>query len=64
MTLSFTVPNLACSSCVQAVTQAIQAVDATAQVKADPKTKAVTVETEAPEATITAAITEAGYTVA
>lgn len=64
MTLALTVPNLACSACVETVTQAIQAVDATAQVTADPKTKAVTIDTDAPESAIKAAITGAGYTVA
>ena len=46
MTLEFTVPNLACSACVEAVTKAVQAVDAAAQVNADPKTKQVSVTTE------------------
>ncbi|HSM84403.1 MAG TPA: heavy-metal-associated domain-containing protein [Nodosilinea sp.] len=64
MTLSLTVPNLACSACVETVTQAIHAVDAAAQVIADTKTKAVTVATEASEADIKQAITAAGYTVA
>lgn len=64
MTLSLTVPNLACSACVETVTQAIHAVDAAAQVTADTKTKAVTVATEASEADIKQAITAAGYTVA
>jgi copper chaperone len=64
MTLSFTIPNLACSSCVKAVTQAIHAVDATAQVSADTKTKLVAIDTEAPASAIQAAITGAGYTVA
>ncbi len=64
MTLSFTVPNLACSACVETVTKAIQTVDATAQVNADPKTKQVNVTTEASEAIIQQAIIDAGYTVA
>jgi copper chaperone len=64
MTLSFTVPNLACSACVEAVTKAVQAVDATAQVNADPKTKQVAITTEAAESAIKQAIVDAGYTVA
>lgn len=64
MTLSFTVPNLACSACVEAVTKAVQAVDATAQVNADPKTKQVSITTEAAESAIKQAIVDAGYTVA
>lgn len=64
MSLSFTVPNLACSSCVKAVTQAIQTIDRTAQVNADPKTKQVNVTTAAAETVVKQAIIDAGYTVA
>lgn len=64
MTIQLTVPNLACSACVNTVTQAIQAVDATAQVNADPKTKQVNVTTAASETEIKQAIAAAGYTVA
>ncbi len=64
MSITFTVPNLACSACVDTVTQAIHAVDATAQVTADPKTKQVEVATDASKAAIQQAIVEAGYTVA
>lgn len=64
MSLEFTVPNLACSACVDTVTKAIQAVDATAQVKANPATKQVEVATSASEAAIQQAIVTAGYTVA
>lgn len=46
------------------MTQAIQAIDTTAQVKADPTTKQVEVATVAAEAAIKQAIVEAGYTVA
>ncbi|PZU95649.1 MAG: copper resistance protein CopZ [Leptolyngbya sp.] len=64
MTMQLTVPNLACSACVDTVTQAIQAIDAAAQVNADPKTKQVNVTTAASEAEIKQAIAAAGYTVA
>jgi copper chaperone len=64
MTLEFTVPNLACSACVDTVTRAIQAIDTTAQVKADPTTKQVEVATVAAEAAIKQAMVAAGYTVA
>ncbi|WOD40286.1 heavy-metal-associated domain-containing protein [Nodosilinea sp. E11] len=64
MTIQLTVPNLACSACVETVTKAIQAVDADAQVAADPKTKLVNVTTAASETAIKQAITTAGYTVA
>ena len=64
MTLQLTVPNMACSACADTITQAIQAIDATAIVEADPKTKLVNVETQAAEAEIKQAVTAAGYTVA
>lgn len=63
MALEFTVPNLACSACVDTVTKAIQAIDTTAQVKADSTTKQVEVTTNAAEAAIKQAIVDAGYTV-
>lgn len=64
MTLEFTVPDLACSACVDTVTKAIQAIDTTAQVKADPTTKQVEVTNNVSEADIIKqAIVEAGYTV-
>jgi len=62
--LDLTVPNLACSACVETVTKAIHGVDAEAQVAADPNTKQVSVVTAAAAADIEHAITAAGYTVA
>ena len=64
MKLDLNVPNLACSACVETVTKAVQAVDGKAQVAADPKTKQVSIITDAAEADIKNAITSAGYTVA
>jgi copper chaperone len=64
MTLQLTVPNMACSACGETITKAIQAVDPTATVQADPKTKLVSVETQASETTVREAITEAGYSIA
>ncbi|MEA5449249.1 heavy-metal-associated domain-containing protein [Leptolyngbya sp. CCNP1308] len=64
MSIVFTVPDLACSACVGTVTQAIQAIDTTAQIKADPTTKQVEVTTDASEFVIKQAIVDAGYTVA
>lgn len=63
MTLQFKVPNMACSACSDTIAKAIQAVDSTANVQADLKTKLVDVETQAPETAIRAAVTAAGYTV-
>lgn len=64
MSLQFTVPNMACSACSETITTAIKAIDPSAQVTADPKTKKVSVETQASETSIKTAVTEAGYTVA
>jgi copper chaperone len=62
MTLQLTVPDMACSACSEKITQAILALDATALIQADPKTKQVQIETQISEAAIKAAITTAGYT--
>ncbi len=64
MTLQLTVPNMACSACSDTITKAIQAIDPTATVQADTKTKQVNVETQAAETAIKQAIVDAGYTVA
>ena len=63
MTLEFKVPNMACSACVTTITNAVTAIDATATVEADPKTKQVKIETQQPEAMVKQAIAAAGYTV-
>jgi copper chaperone len=66
MTLQFTVPDMACSACVETIAQAIAAIDPTAKVEADLKTKRVNVETQKPELEVMVkqAIAAAGYTVA
>lgn len=64
MAIELTIPDLACAACVDTVTKAIQAVDAAAQVRADPTTKQVEVITQASESAIKQAIVEAGYRVA
>ncbi len=63
MKLELKVPNMACSACGEAITKAIQAIDPAAKVEADPKTKLVSVETQASEAVVTEAITSAGYSI-
>jgi copper chaperone len=63
MTLQLTVPNMACSACGDTITKAIKAIDPVATVQADPKTKQVKIETQAADAEIKQAITNAGYTV-
>jgi copper chaperone len=63
MTLQFTVSNMACSACVETITQAVTAIDPAAKVEADTKTKQVSVETQKPELEVKLAIATAGYTV-
>jgi copper chaperone len=64
MTIQFKVSNMACSACSDTITKAIKAVDPSATVQADPKTKLVEIETQASQSAIAQAITEAGYSVA
>jgi copper chaperone len=64
MTLQLKVPNLACSACGETITKAIRAIDPTATVQTDPKTKLVNIETQASQAAVKEAITAAGYSVA
>lgn len=64
MTLQLKVPNLACSACGETITKAIAAIDPTATVTADPKTKLVSIQTQVSEAAVKEAITAAGYSVA
>lgn len=64
MALQLKVPNMACSACSDTISQAIHAIDPTANVQADPKTKLVSIETKVAEPDIKAAIVAAGYTVA
>lgn len=64
MTLQLTVPNMACSACVDTITEAVKAIDPTAEINADPKTKQVNIDTQTNETAIREAITTAGYTVA
>lgn len=64
MTLQLKVPNMACSACGDTITKAIKTIDPAAIVQTDSKTKLVQVDTQASEAEISQAITEAGYTVA
>ncbi|MBG1271824.1 heavy-metal-associated domain-containing protein [Nostoc sp. WHI] len=61
MKFQLTVPNLACSACVNTITQAIQTVDNSAIVQADSKTKIVNIETQASETAIKEAIAAIGY---
>ena len=64
MTLQLKVLNMACSACGEAITKAIKAIDPTAIVQTDPKTKQVNIETQVSQAAVKEAITAAGYSVA
>jgi copper chaperone len=61
MTLELKVPKIACSACVDTITKAVTAIDPTAKVEADTKTKMVSVETQKPETAVKEAIAAAGY---
>lgn len=61
--LSMQVKGMTCGHCVMAVTRAIKAVDASAEVKVDLEHGRVDVESQSPAAAISEAITEAGYEV-
>ena len=64
MTLQLKIPNMACSACGETITKAIKAIDPTATVQTDPKTKLVNIETQVSQAAVKEAITAAGYSVA
>jgi copper chaperone len=61
---TFTVSDMTCGGCAAAITQAIQRLDSTATVEADPAIKLVKVESPKPAAEIAQAIAGAGYRVA
>jgi copper chaperone len=63
MLLEFIVPDMACSSCVKSITQAIRSLDGSAEVEADPDTKHVSVSTSRARIEIEQTILAAGYTV-
>lgn len=59
--MQFHIENMTCGGCVRSVTRAIQAVDPTADVKADPVSHKVEVSSKVPPARLIAALTEIGY---
>ena len=61
MTLTLKVPKMACSACVNTITQAIHSVDSNATVQAEPKTKLVDIETQASATAIKEALASVGY---
>ncbi len=59
---SFEIPAMTCGHCVRAITEAVMAVDAQAQVSADLPQHRVQVHSSAPREALVAGLTEAGYT--
>lgn len=59
--MQFNIDNMTCGGCARSVTKAIRAVDADAQVKADPSSRLIEVESSAPQVQIEAALREAGF---
>lgn len=60
--IEFQVNDMTCGHCVNAITQAIAAVDASAQVEIDLSTHRVRIRGNENVAAMQAAIVEAGYT--
>jgi len=61
MTHDFAIPNLSCGHCVRAVTEAVKAADPAGEVKADPATRQVEVNSTLPREAVAAVLAEAGY---
>ena len=57
----FHIENMTCGGCVRRVTQAIQALDPAAQVKAEPTTRKVVVSSSRSAGEIEAVLAQAGY---
>lgn len=64
MMLQFNVPKMACSACSDKIANAVKAVDPSAIVQTDTKTKVINIETHTTEAIVRNAIATAGYTIA
>lgn len=59
--MQFHIENMTCGGCVRSVTKAIQSVDPSAQVSADPATHKVDVTTTAPREKLQAVLADVGY---
>lgn len=64
MPLNLSVSSIGCSSCIETITKAIQAVDTSAIVVGDAAAKTINVTSQLPEAKIRQLIELAGHTVA
>ncbi|MBD2344825.1 heavy-metal-associated domain-containing protein [Anabaena subtropica] len=63
MALKLKVPNIACDSCAEKITESIHVMEADALVNVDVQDKTVTVESKASEESIKQVIVAAGYTI-
>lgn len=63
MTIELTVPTIVCEACAEAVTKAVQGVDAQATVQVDVPSKKVTIASALAEEQLRAAIASAGHEV-
>ncbi len=61
MVVVLTVPRLACSACVETITQAVRQRDPQAQVEADPKTKQVRIISEQIDTDWRQVLAQVGY---
>ena len=61
MNLTISVPSIGCASCIETITKAIQAVDASAVVNGDAATKSLNIESQLPEVKIRELIAIAGH---
>jgi copper chaperone CopZ len=60
---TFTIPNISCGHCVNAIRQELEAVSGVSRVEGDPSAKQITVEFDdsLPTGTILDLLTEIGY---
>lgn len=59
--MQFHIETMTCGGCVRGVTKAIQSVDPSAQISADPATHKVEVVTTAPRDRLAAVLADAGF---
>lgn len=59
--MRFLIENMTCGGCARSVTRAIQSVDPTAGIQADPSSRRVTVQSEKPQASFLTVLEDAGY---
>jgi copper chaperone len=60
--IEFTVNDMTCGHCAQAITKAVAAVDQNASVKVEVAERRVSIASSAERSTLEAAIRDAGYT--